>query len=120
VLIVDTVAHIDDTALAGLRSALFGRGCSNGLLFDANECVILHDTYTSDDPSSFAEDGRVSTDRLLARMPGGQALEPRVHDWLRTMSSSWNEALPAEPEVAGPFFTHIVTAVSGSSVLQVA
>jgi hypothetical protein len=118
-LIVETVATVDEATIAGLKKALFGRGCPNGLLFDANVCVILHDAYTSYDPSSFQEDGRVSTDRLLARVRGDRPLDERVFDWLRSMAASWNDTLPEENAVAAPFIMDIVPAVSGSSVRQI-
>src|SRR5580693_8036011 len=95
-LIVETVPSVDDSAIAALKEALSGRGCANGLLFDAKECVLVHDTYTSNDSSSFQEDGRFSTDRLLSRILGGRPLDERVFDWLRSMAASWSDTLPAE------------------------
>lgn len=120
-LVVETTAAIDAAAIGRLKQRMLGLGCPNGLLFDANECVIVRDTYSSLEADSLEEDGRVSTDLLLAqvRRPG-RTLDQRVLDWLRSMSASWNTALPIDGAVAAPFITDIVPAVSGSQVREVA
>jgi hypothetical protein len=119
-LVAETVARVDERAIADLKMALHRLGCPNGLVFDENVCVILRDTYDSMEASSLAEDGRVATDRVLARVANGRALEQRVFDWLRSMAASWNDALPMDQEAAAPFIADIVPAVSGSSIRQVA
>ena len=119
-VVVETVSRVDPAAIANLKEALLRLGCPNGLVFDADVCVILRDTYSSLEVESLAEDGRVATDRVLARVANGRTLDQRVSDWLRSMASSWSNALPAEQDVAAPFLTDIVPAVSGSSIRQVA
>jgi hypothetical protein len=119
-LVVETTPRVDSEAIASLKETLQRLGCPNGLLFDEDVCAILRDTYASLGVDSLAEDGSVATDRLLARVANGRALEQRVFDWLRSMAASWNDALPAEQDVAAPFIMDIVPAVSGSSILQVA
>jgi hypothetical protein len=119
-LVVETVGRVDTGAIDRLRQALLRLGCPNGLLFDADACVILRDRYTSLQGESIIEDGRIPTDRVLARMPRGRPLEQRVSDWLRSMATNWDDALPKEQDVAAPFITDIVPAVSGSSIRQVA
>lgn len=120
-LVVETLEHIDTLAVERLKQRMFGLGCPNGLLFDADDCVIVRDTYTSLGADSLKEDGRVPTRQLLSlvRAPG-RTLEERVLDWLRSMASSWNSALPLDGDVAAPFITDIVPAVSGSSIREVA
>ena len=120
-LVVETTERIDAPAIEQLKQRMFGLGCPNGLLFDANECVIVRDTYTSLDADSLEEDGRVPTESLLSLVsPTSRAIDERVLDWLRSMASSWNTALPLDGDVAGPFITDIVPAVSGSSIREVA
>jgi len=120
-LVVETTATIDAAAIDRLKQRMLGLGCPNGLLFDANECVILRDTYSSLEVDSLQEDGRVSTDLLLARVRRpDRSLEQRVLDWLRSMAASWNTALPVDGAIAAPFITDIVPAVSGSQVREVA
>ena len=100
---------------------MLGLGCPNGLLFDPDECLILRDTYSSLEVDSLEEDGRVATDRLLARVRApGRTIDQRVLDWLQSMAASWNTALPLDGDVAAPFITDIVPAVSGSYIREVA
>jgi hypothetical protein len=120
-LVVETTTLIDADVIEGLKARMLGLGCSNGLLFDANECLILHDEYSSLDVDSLQEDGRVPTSRVLARVHApGQALDQRVLTWLQSMAASWDTALPQDGDVAAPFITDIVPAVSGSSIREVA
>lgn len=120
-LVVETTTRIDAGVLDRLKQRMLGLGCSNGLLFDADECVIVRDTYSSLDVDSLEVDGRVPTARLLARVRApGRTLDQRVLDWLQSMSASWNTALPIDGDVAAPFITDIVPAVSGSYIREVA
>lgn len=118
-LVVEVVANADAAAIDALRVQLARLGCPNGLIIDENTAVLLRDTYASLDADSFAEGARVPTARLLARMPA-LPLAARVQHWLRSMSASWNDALPAAPEDAAPFIQDVVPAVVGSSIRQVA
>lgn len=117
---VETTTLIDAAAIDRLKQRMLGFGCPNGLLFDTNECLILHDTYSSLDADSLEEDGRVETDRLLARVRGRGSIEQRVLNWLQSMAASWNTALPLDGDMAAPFITDIVPALSGSHLSEVA
>src|ERR1700733_12654018 len=80
-LVVETTTGIDAGVIDRLKQRMLGLGCPNGLLFDADTCVILHDTYISLDLDSLEEDGRVPTDRLLARVRApGRTIDQRVFD----------------------------------------
>jgi hypothetical protein len=116
-----TTARIDEGAIARLKERMLGLGCPHALLFDSIECLILRDTYTSLDVDSLQEDGRLPTSRVLARVQApGNALDQRVLRWLQSMAANWNTALPVDRDVAAPFITDIVPAVSGSSIREVA
>lgn len=120
-LVVETTARIDAGVIDGLKQRMLGLGCPNGLLFDPDECLILRDTYSSLEVDSLEENGRVPTDRLLARVRApGRTIDQRVLDWLQSMAASWNTALPLDGNVAAPFITDIVPAVSGSYIREVA
>jgi len=119
-LVVETVERVNPETIARLQHELYRLGCPNGLLFDESSCVVLRDTYSSMRPDSLVADSRVKTLDVLARVANGRSLDRRVLDWVRSMAASWNDALPSEPDVAAPFITDIVTAVSGSSIHQVA
>lgn len=117
-LVVETIPAIDAAAIARLSSDLHGLGCPNGILFDARECVILRDTFSSLEASSIVEDARVATDDVLRKFagPGARPLDDRVEEWLEAMSTNWDQALPLQQTVAAPFIADIVPAASGSTV----
>ncbi len=113
-LVVDTCLAIDEGVIERLRLDLHGLGCPNGLLFDAERCVILRDTYASMSPDSIVvEPEHPGTPAVLARVAPGP-LDERVASWLEMLSSQWDSALPIEPSIAAPFIADIVPAASGS------
>lgn len=120
-LVAETTARIDAEAIDRLKQRMLGFGCPNGLLFDEEECLIVRDTYRSLDIDSIEEEGRIPNARLLARVRGpGRTIDQRVLDWLQSMAASWNTALPLDNDIAAPFITDIVPAVSGSHIREVA
>jgi hypothetical protein len=120
-LVVETTTRIDGGVIDRLKQRMLGLGCPNGLLFDADNCVLLHDTYSSLEVDSLQEDRRVPTARVLARVPASsRTLDQQVLDWLQSMAASWNTALPLDGDIAAPFITDIVPAVSGSNIREVA
>src|SRR5262249_27958849 len=120
-LVVETTPRIGADVIERLKQRLLGLGCPNGLLFDADECVILRNTYISLEADSFEEDGPVPTERLLAGVSlPGRTLDQRVLDWLHSMAASWSTTLPVGSDVAVPFIMNVVPAVSGSLVREVA
>lgn len=113
-LVVETCTAIDDLIVQRLRDDLHGFGCPNGLLFDAQRCVILRDSYGTMGPESIqVEPDSPSTNAVLANVAPG-TLDERVARWLEMLSSRWDTALPLEAAVAAPFITDIVPAASGS------
>jgi hypothetical protein len=113
-LVVDTCPAIEDATVERLRTDLHGLGCPNGLLFDAERCVILRDTYSSMSADSIiVEAEQPATDAVLAKAGPG-TLDERVAGWLEMLSVRWDSALPLEPAVAAPFIADIVPAASGS------
>jgi len=113
-LVVDTCRVIDEAAIKRLRTDLHGLGCPNGLLFDAERCVILRDSYSSMDADSIVvESEQTATDAILAKVAPG-VLDERVGRWLEMLSVRWDSALPQESAVAALFIADIVPAASGS------
>ncbi|MGC4064928.1 MAG: hypothetical protein QM784_09855 [Polyangiaceae bacterium] len=120
-LVVETTTSIDAAVIDRLKQRMLGLGCPNGLLFDADQCVLLHDTYSSLEVDSLQEAGRVATNCVLARLPASsRTLDQRVLNWLQSMASSWSTALPLDGDIAAPFITDVVPAVSGSNIREVA
>ena len=88
--------------------------CSNGLVLDAEQCLILHDTFSSMVPSSIEVDpSTLETARLLDTTFA--PIEQRLERWLNALVTSWRESVPHEAW-ATPLLTDVVPAAAGSLV----
>ena len=113
-LLVDLCPRVDETVLNEVRSAMLSVGCSNGLVLDAEQCLILHDTFSSMDPSSIEVDpSTLETARLLDTTSA--PIEQRLERWLNTLVTNWRESVPHEAW-ATPLLTDVVPAAAGSVV----
>ncbi|AUX42460.1 uncharacterized protein SOCE26_038930 [Sorangium cellulosum] len=93
---------------------MFGLGCGNGLVLDAEQCVILHDSFRSMDPDSIEQEpATLETPRLLGA--NGGPIEQRLERWLNALATNWHGAVPREAWSA-PLLTDVVPAASGSVV----
>ena len=115
-LVVQTCDRADEATIRAFREVLYGLGCSEGLLFDPQRCVVVHDAFTSLGPDSLVVETSVSTDAVLSKIerpgqPRPRSLDRRVGLWLDVLASRWDDALPDEPEVAAHFLTDVVPAV---------
>lgn len=113
-LLVELCPSIDETVLDEVRAAMLGLGCSNGLVLDAEQCLILHDTFASMDPSSIEVDpSKLETARLLGATSA--PIEQRLERWLNALVTNWRESVPHEAWSA-PLLTDVVPAAAGSQV----
>lgn len=92
---------------------LFGLGCSGGLLFDPNECLLVQDSFASDTPSSLSVVARMATATVLEKLsPLGtsrrRSLDERVELWLSMLVRGGSEALPNNPKAAEPFLVGVL------------
>ncbi len=93
---------------------MFGLGCSNGLVLDDEQCLILHDTFSSLDASSIEVDpSKLETARLLGATAG--PIEQRLERWLNALVRNWRDSVPHEAWSA-PLLTDVVPAAAGSLV----
>lgn len=119
-LVVDVVDSSLDAAEQGrFKETLFGLGCPNGLLFDADDCVLFRDTFSSLVADSIVVETALKTEVVLARAGAGE-LGARVARWLALLTERWSEALPEAPADAAPLIADVVPAASGSLVHSVA
>ncbi|MGK3999970.1 hypothetical protein [Sorangium sp. So ce1024] len=113
-LLVELCPSIDDTVLREVREAMFGLGCGNGLVLDAEQCVILHDSFASMDPGAIEQEPTtLETARLIGA--SGGPIEQRLERWLNALATNWQSTLPRE-EWSAPLLTDVVPAASGSIV----
>ena len=113
-LLVELCPRVDETVLNEVRAAMLGLGCSNSLVLDAEQCLILHDTFASMDPSSIDVDpSTLETARLLGATSA--PIEQRLERWLNALVTNWSESVPHEAW-ATPLLTDVVPAAAGSLV----
>ncbi len=113
-LLVELCPRVDEDVLREAREAMFGLGCGNGLVLDAKQCVILHDTFKSMDSGSIEQEpARLETPRLLGI--GDGPIEQRLERWLNALATNWHDTVPHEAWVA-PLLTDVVPAASGSLI----
>lgn len=114
-LLVELCPRVDEAVLREVREAMFGLGCGSGLVLDAEQCVILHDTFQSMAPDSIELDPvKIETPRLLAGVAGA-TLEQRLERWLDGLTTNWHGTLPHEAWAAA-LLADVVPAASGSLV----
>jgi hypothetical protein len=116
-LVVQTCERADGDAVRAFCDLLFGLGCSEGLLFDQNECLLVHDSFASDAPSSLSVEARMATATVLEKLnrPGFsryRSLDERVELWLDMLARRGSEALPDDPKAAEPLLVGVLTSAA--------
>ena len=102
---------------------MWGANCHHGFIFTPKTTYVLRDDFLSQGPESIHVSATLSTEKLLGRMSTGSAtaserqLEGRVHDWLEQLATSYEAALPDDPETASVLFPEIVSAVADGRVV---
>ena len=113
-LFVELCPKIDEAVLSEVRTAMFSLGCSNGLVLDAEQCLILHDTFSSLDATSIEVDpSKLETARLLDTTAA--PIDQRLERWLTALATNWRESIPHEAWSA-PLLTDVVPAAAGALV----
>jgi hypothetical protein len=112
-LVVQTCERADGEAVRAFCDLLFGLGCSEGLLFDQNECLLVHDSFAAVAPSSLSVEARMATAIVLEKLgrfgySTRRSLDERVELWLGMLARSGAEALPNDPKAAEPFLVGVL------------
>jgi hypothetical protein len=114
-----------DRAIAQLARHLWGSNCHFGLIVTPLQTYVLRDDFIHHGPEAMHVTETLSTATLLSRswrsLPqplGEQQLAMIVHSWLRQLASSYEAALPDDPEVTRALFPEIVGAVSEGRVVS--
>jgi hypothetical protein len=100
--------------------------CHYGLIITPTKTYVLRDDFRSTGPESIHITHTFSTvdllnGRLGSAEPAAIATERELaflaQEWLERLTTSYEEALPADPEVTEAFFPDIVGAVAGGRVV---
>lgn len=97
-LIVVACPKADESTQALLRRELYGRGCPNGLLFDASVCIVFCDTFELLGAEAVKVTAILKTTDVLALVADAPWKE-RVQQWIELLATSWQHAI--SPDVVG-------------------
>jgi hypothetical protein len=104
---------------------MWGANCHYGLIMTPGQTYVLRDDFTTASPKSIRVTDILPTERLLSRVrqPNGepiseQQLEMLAREWLLRLTTSYETALPNDPEVMRAFFPDIVGAVAEGRVVS--
>ena len=118
----------EDPAVKQVVRSMWEANCHHGIIMTPTTTFILRDDFTAPGPESIRLTDELPTAKLLSRLsrPMGEApstpqLEGLAREWLERLASSYEEALPEDPEVVRALFPDIVAAVAeGRVVAEVA
>jgi hypothetical protein len=112
-------------AVEQMARYMWGANCHYGLIMTPGQTYVLRDDFTTASPKSIRVTDILPTERLLSRVrqPNGepiseQQLEMLAREWLLRLTTSYETALPNDPEVMRAFFPDIVGAVAEGRVVS--
>lgn len=116
-----------DAAVRQVARSMWGANCHFGLVITPTKTYILRDDFSNTGPEAMRVTDQVPTAKLLSRGTRSltelseQELEVLAREWLERLTTSYQTALPDDPEVIRAFFPDLVGAVAeGRVVAQVA
>jgi hypothetical protein len=117
-----------DVAVRQAVRYMWGANCHHGLVMTPTKTYVLRDDFSTAGPEAIRVTDVLSTATLLSRLtwPGKQPtstqeLKLLARDWLERLTTSYQAALPDDPDVMRAFFPDLVGAVAeGRVVAEVA
>jgi hypothetical protein len=115
----------DDPAVKRVMRHMWGSNCHYGIVMTPTTTFILRDSFTGPGPESIRLTDELPTAKLLSRIngpisesPSERELEWLAREWLERLASSYEAALPDDPEVERALFPDIVGAVAEGRVVD--
>ena len=107
---------------------MWGANCHYGLVVTPTKTYVLRDDFNTVGPDAMRVTDVLPTATLLSRLtwPGtnlrsNRELELLAREWLQRLTTSYQAALPDDPDVMRAFFPDLVGAVAeGRVVAEVA
>jgi hypothetical protein len=113
-----------DSTVKQVARSMWGANCHYGLIITPAKTYVLRDDFTRPGPESIRITDVLATATLLSRVGRPSAepvserqLEVLAREWLERLASSYEAALPEDPDVMRAFFPDIVGAVAGGRVV---
>ena len=112
-----------DPSVMKLTRSLWGTNCHYGLIVTPTETYVLRDDFTISGPESIRITDVLRTETLFSRMfsPISETISERelqilTWHWLSRLSTSYESALPDDPQVLRTFFPDLVGAIADGRV----
>jgi hypothetical protein len=116
-----------DPAVRHLVRRMWGANCHFGLIMTPTKTYVLRDDFSAPGLESIRVSDVFATGALLGRLswPGVEAmseeqLEWLAREWLERLTSSYEAALPEDPDMMRAFFPDLVGAVADGRVVTMA
>jgi hypothetical protein len=117
-----------DKTVKQMARYMWGANCHYGLVMTPTKTYVLRDDFRTPGPESIRVTDVLSTAILLSRLSwsgaesvSSQQLELLAREWLQRLTTSYQAALPDDPDVMRAFFPDLVGAVAeGRVVAEVA
>jgi hypothetical protein len=116
-----------DVAVKQVTRHMWGANCHYGIVMTPTKTYVLRDDFRTTGPESIRVTDVLATPTLLGKLwPGGEStsgerLELLAREWLQRLTTSYQAALPDDPDVLRAFFPDLVGAVAeGRVVAEVA
>ena len=112
-----------DAAVRQVARYMWGANCHYGLVMTPTKTYVLRDDFSNTGPEAMRVTDVLPTAKLLSRStrsltePSSQDLEVLAREWLERLTTSYQTALPDDPEVTRAFFPDLVGAVAEGRVV---
>ncbi len=117
-----------DEAVRQLARYMWGANCHHGLVMTPTKTYVLRDDFRTAGPEAMRVTDVLPTATVLSRLTGSvresmsaQELELLAREWVQRLTTSYQAALPDDPDVMRALFPDLVGAVAeGRVVAEVA
>jgi len=115
-----------DAAVRQVARSMWGANCHYGLVMTPTKTYVLRDDFRTAGPEAIQVTEVILTARLLSRVAGPgteptavavSELELLAREWLQRLTTSYEAALPDDPDVMRAFFPDLVGAVADGRVV---
>jgi hypothetical protein len=114
----------EDRSVQQVAQSMWGANCHHGLVITPTTTYVLRDDFSLAGPQAMRVTDVIPTAKLLSRVgwsgvenASREQFELLVRDWLQRLTSSYQAALPDDPEVLRAFFPDLVGAVAEGRVV---
>jgi hypothetical protein len=114
----------EEAAIQEVARAMWGANCHYGLVMTPTKTYVLRDDFSTTGPEAIRVTDVFPTARLLSRVsrPDGEPISSRelellAREWLQRLTTSYQAALPDDPDVIRAFFPDLVGAVAEGRVV---